>query len=187
MRNSLNVDGECNTLCATLTAVDAQLPIAIGATPVVNQRQRHLFDIPARHGCYPCAGPGTPVGTGKTTLRNIQATEVPRHTAQLPRHTAQVPRHTAQVPRHTAQVPRQTPREVTLKRDFSLLSVTSPSPSCCHLPCPVACVFFGASSSPSPSLSSRWRDEEDAHDGDGDDDATKKSRMPVTMTRRRRA
>ena len=84
MRNSLNVDGKCNTLCATLTAVDAQLSIAIGATPVVNQRQHHLFDIPARNGCCPGTRPGTPVGTGKTTLRNIQATE--RATHSIPLH-----------------------------------------------------------------------------------------------------
>ena len=77
MQDSLNVEGECNTLCATLTAVDVQLPIAIGATPVVNQRQHHLFDVPARHGCYHGTRPKTPVGTGKTRLRNIQATERP--------------------------------------------------------------------------------------------------------------
>ena len=60
MHDSLKVEGECNALWATLTAVDAQLPIAINATPVVNQRQHHLFDIPARHGCYPALDPEPP-------------------------------------------------------------------------------------------------------------------------------
>ena len=69
MHDSLKVEGECNALWATLTAVDAQLPIAINTTPVVNQRQHDFFDIPSRHGCYPGTRAGTPVGTGKTALR----------------------------------------------------------------------------------------------------------------------
>ena len=83
MPDSVNVDGECNTLCTSLSAVDQQLPIAIGATPVVNQRQHHLVDVPARHGCYHGTRPRTPVGTGKTRLRKIQATERPTHSVPL--------------------------------------------------------------------------------------------------------